>query len=245
MTQEPAIILKDVGRSFHDDRPLIAVKDVSLHVMPGEFFVFVGLSGSGKSTLLRIMSGLDQPTAGSVQLGQGIGRGDLGFVFQQFALLPWLTVQENVGLGLIARGMSRKQRQQKVAAELVALGLSDLARAMPRQLSGGQRQRVGIARALVTNPKILFMDEPFSELDSLTAEQLRQEVLRLWQERKFTVVMVTHLLPEAIELADRIAVLKANPGRVAHIIENPLARPRDLRSQEMFKLEDTLRRYIL
>src|SRR6185436_10054666 len=230
MTHHYALTLDNVGRTFRDDRPLTALKGISLQIVHGEFFIFVGLSGSGKSTLLRIMSGLDTPTTGTVTLGADIGPMDMGFVFQQFALLPWLTVQENVELGLVARGVPKAQRRQRAAAELESLGLSELARSMPRQLSGGQRQRVGLARALVTDPKILFMDEPFSELDSLTAEQLRQEVLRLWTARKFTIVMVTHLLPEAIELADRIAVLKADPGRMAHITENPLPRPRDLRS---------------
>jgi NitT/TauT family transport system ATP-binding protein len=241
---ENAITLSGVGRTFHEGRMVTAVHDITLEIHKGEFFVFVGLSGSGKSTLLRIMSGLDRPTSGTVRLGQGMQSSDIGFVFQQFALLPWLTVYQNIELGLVSRGMPAHERHKRVMAELETMDLSKFAQSHPRELSGGQRQRVGIARALVTEPKILFMDEPFSELDSLTAESLRAELLRLWQTRVFTVIMVTHILPDAVELADRIAVLKSGPGRIAHIFSNTMPRPREMRSAEAFAAEDILRKYL-
>lgn len=245
MTTTPIITLEQVSRTFHDGRTVRAVHDVSLQIHAGEFFACVGLSGSGKSTLLRMMSGLDVPSTGQVRWGEGITMRDMGFVFQQFAILPWLTVYQNVEIGLIARGVPARERHTRVAAELETLGLASLAHAMPRALSGGQRQRIGIARALVTEPKILFMDEPFSELDSVTAEQLRTELVRLWQERAFTVVMVTHILSEAVELADRIGVLHANPGSLARVISNPLSRPRTMRSSDAFALEDEVRTHLL
>lgn len=242
---EYMLTLDNVSRTFNDERHVVAVKDVSVNVHAGEFFVFVGLSGSGKSTLLRMMSGLDAPTSGSVHLADTITQHDIGFVFQQFALLPWLSVYDNVQMPLIARHIPAAQRHKRVVAELEMLGLGKLMDAMPRALSGGQRQRVGIARALVTEPKVLFLDEPFSELDSFTAEKLRGELLQVWGERKFTVVMVTHILPEAVQMADRIAVLQANPGRIAHIFDNTIARPRSMRSPEVFALEDQIRERIM
>ena len=240
-----ALSLTDIGRTFRNGRVTRAVQGISLDIKPGEFFVFVGLSGSGKSTILRMMSGLDRPTVGKVHLGEGIGPNDINFVFQQFALLPWLTVRENVELGLIGRGVPEHDRRRRAYAELELLGLGKHTESLPRELSGGQRQRVGIARALVTKPKILFMDEPFSELDSVTADQLRLDLLRIWEEQKFTVVLVTHILSEAVQLADRIAVLQANPGHISRIFDNHLSRPRVMRSPEAFALEDQLRSHLV
>lgn len=169
-----------------------------------------------------------------------ISRSDFSFVFQQFALFPWLTVFQNVELGLLSRNFSAKLRSSKVLTGLERLGLERFAQAFPRELSGGMRQRVGIARALVTSPKIIFMDEPFSELDSFTTSNLRQEFLEIWRQTKPTIVMVTHLIEEAAELADRVAVLTPRPGRIEKILPNPLPRPRQKRSKEFFQLEDEL-----
>ena len=205
---ENILTVKNLYKNFEEKskEDFKVLHDINLEIKEGEFFVFVGPSGSGKSTLLRIMSGLEKSYKGQIDFRKDIGQKDFSFVFQQFALLPWLTVYENVALGLVARNISKDKQEELVNRELSRLGLSKFAKTHIRELSGGMRQRVGIARALVTNPKIIFMDEPFSELDSFTAESLRKEFLNIWHEQKTTVIMVTHLIPEALELADRIAV---------------------------------------
>jgi len=200
----------------------------------------VGPSGSGKSTLLRIMSGLEKNHKGEVVLGNDTGHKDMSFVFQQFALLPWLTVYQNIELGLLSKKIDPKLRHSLVTKELKQFGLEKFANAYPKDLSGCMKQRVGIARALVTSPKIIFMDEPFSELDSFTAEELRKELLQIWSQRKPTIIMVTHIIAEALELADRIAVLSKRPAKIEKVVKNNLNRPRAMRSNEFFGLEDQL-----
>jgi ABC-type nitrate/sulfonate/bicarbonate transport system ATPase subunit len=236
------ITLKNVTKVFTDTpgHPLHVLHDVDLTIEKGEFFVFLGPSGSGKSTLLRIMSGLEKEYQGEVRLARGITKNDIGFVFQQFALLPWLSVYNNVELPLLRTSLSEKARRERVLDELEKLGLEKFRNSMPHELSGGMKQRVGIARALVHRPKIMFLDEPFSELDSFTAEALRKEVLDMWHQLKCTCIMVTHLIPEAIELADRIAVLTPRPSRVERILDNTIPRPRAKRSGRFFAMEDTL-----
>lgn len=241
---ESVISLKNITKTFifdgREPPKLIAIEDISLDIASGEFFVFVGPSGSGKSTLLRIISGLEKDYKGEINFGKGISHDDFSFVFQQFALLPWLTVFNNVELGLLDGISSYHERKETVLRELKQLGLEKFAHSYPRELSGGMRQRVGIARALATNPKIMLLDEPFSELDSFTAEELRKELLAIWQERKMTVVMVTHIIEEALELADRIAVLTSRPGKIEKIVTNNLSRPRQKRSPEFYTLEDEI-----
>ncbi len=255
------ISLKNISKTFVEDgKKLQALENINLEIKEGEFFIFVGPSGCGKSTLLRIMSGLEKDFQGKVELGQGLtahpssgGQADfsftakqegIAFIFQQFALLPYLSVFQNVELGLLARNIPKSERHERVSAELKKLGLEKYSKSYPKELSGGQKQRVGIARALVTNPKIIFMDEPFSALDSFTADTLRKEVLRIWHESKSTIVMVTHLISEALELADRIAVLTPRPGKIEAILENPLSRPRQMRSEGFFKMEDKIKELI-
>lgn len=234
------ITLTKVSHTFADpgQDPLVVLKDINLKIADGEIFVFLGPSGSGKSTILRLMSGLEQPTAGQVELR--VEPSEVGFVFQQFGLLPWLTVFENIELGLIASGLAAKERAKIVKRELKRLGLQEFAKSRPKDLSGGMRQRVGLARALAREPKVIFMDEPFSELDSFTAKELRRELLNLWRETGAAIVMVTHLVEDAIELADRIAVLTPRPGEIEKIITNKMPRPRNRRSPEAFALEDKL-----
>lgn len=241
-----AVILTKITKIFQEThkKEVVALKHINLEIDAGEFFVILGPSGSGKSTLLRVMSGLDKLYQGNVELGAEPKKNEVGFVFQQFALLPWLTVYENVELGLLAKGIPEHKRREIVIKELKQFGLEKLADSYPKELSGGMRQRVGIARALAIDPKIIFMDEPFSELDSFTAEELRKELLRIWQERKPTIVMVTHLIEEALELADRIAVLTPLPGKIEKIVVNHLGRPRDKRSPEFYRLEDELYKLI-
>ena len=235
------ITLKNVSKAFAE---LVILHDVNLEIKTGEFFVFVGPSGAGKSTILRIMSGLESDFKGSLKLAEGLTRSDMSFVFQQFALLPWLSVEENIGLGLVARGVPPKERHERVMKELLQLGLEKFAHVKPCELSGGMRQRVGIARAFVTDPKVIFMDEPFSELDSFTAQELRKELLDIWEKRKPTIIMVTHIVEEAVELADRIAVLTPRPARIEHIVENNLPRPRKERSEEFYELEDQVTQFV-
>ncbi len=240
-----ALSIKNISKTFRDGSTCLPVlKDIDLEIKEKEFFIILGPSGSGKSTLLRIVSGLEQEYAGQIRLSDAVTPKDFGFVFQQFALLPWLTVFENVEVGLIARGLAKDVRQKKVMDELRVLGLEKFADSAPRELSGGMKQRVGLARALVTDPRILFMDESFSELDSFTAEELRKVLLEIWERRKVTIVMVTHLVEEALELGDRIAILTPRPGRIESIIHNPLSRPRQERSQEFYDLEDKITKII-
>lgn len=242
---EHLIELKNVTKEFKEPRGnLVAVKDINLKINPGEFFMFVGPSGSGKSTILRIMSGLEKSYSGKVILGQGVDKKDMAFVFQQFALWPWLTVSQNIEIGLIARKVPAPVRAERVKAELERFGLEKFAHSKPRDLSGGMRQRVGLARAFAVEPKIIFMDEPFSELDSFTAEELQKELLRIWVERKPTIVMVTHIVEDAVELADRIAILTPQPGKIEEVVVNHLERPRVRRSEEFYKMEDKLYKLI-
>ncbi len=246
MKNTPIISLKGIQKVFRETptREVFALRDITFSIQSGEFFVIIGPSGSGKSTLLRIMSGFERSFEGECLIAGDVKEREMSFVFQQFALFPWLTVSENIAFGLVAGGMPEVTQKKIVAKELRQFGLQKFAHSYPRELSGGMRQRVGIARALAVNPKIIFMDEPFSELDSFTAETLRQELLSVWRERKITIVMVTHLIEEAIELADRIAVLTPRPGTIEAIIRNPLARPRVRRSDAFYKLEDKLYRLL-
>ncbi len=238
----PIIKISGLSKHFNEGegKKLEVLKDINLDIANGEFFVILGPSGSGKSTILRIISGLEKDYTGKIEFGEGIKHSDISFVFQQFALLPWLNVYDNIGLGLTARHVTEKEKNNRITKELTRFGLEKFAYSSPKELSGGMKQRVGIARALTIDPKIIFMDEPFSELDSFTAEELRKELSQIWQERKTTIVMVTHLIPEAIELADRIAVFTPRPGKIEKIVENKMARPRQMRSQEYFEMEDLL-----
>jgi NitT/TauT family transport system ATP-binding protein len=240
----PIIKLKNVSKVFGPpDNRITVLSGINLEISRGEFFVFVGPSGSGKSTLLRIMSGLEKSFKGELSLADG-RKPKMSFVFQQFALMPWLTIFENVELALMNQGLSAEERRARVNRELKTLGLQRFAQSRPRDLSGGMRQRVGIARAIVGEPEIMFMDEPFSELDSFTAEELRQELLGIWQARRMTVVMVTHIVSEAVELSDRVAILTPRPGRIERIVVNKLARPRPKRTKEFFDMEDLVTKVI-
>lgn len=216
------------------------LNDVSLTVRAGEVVALLGRSGSGKSTLLRIMAGLIQPSQGQVlsrgQPLRGTNR-NLAMVFQSFALLPWLTVQENVELGLAARHVERRERRERALKAIDVVGLDGFENAYPKELSGGMKQRVGFARAFVLEPEVLFMDEPFSALDVLTAENLRGEIDDLWNAGSFpssSILIVTHNIEEAVYLADRVVILGANPGRIRGELSINLPRPHD-RSHPRFK----------
>src|SRR5277367_3163062 len=222
-------------QAYHKDASadLVVLDDVDLVLQENEIVALLGRSGSGKSTLLRIVAGLLAPTAGEVRWRgrkiEGPTEG-VAMVFQSFALFPWLTVQENVELGLEARGVARAEREKRAEEAIDLIGLGGFESAYPKELSGGMRQRVGLARALVVYPDLLLMDEPFSALDVLTAETLRTDLIDLWAEGKLpvrSVLMVTHNIEEAVLMADRILVFRSNPGRVATELRVPFPHPRN------------------
>jgi NitT/TauT family transport system ATP-binding protein len=233
-----------VTKTFTTDggHELKVLENIDLAVNEGELVALLGQSGSGKSTVLRCLTGLIEPSAGRVQANGHMLRGinpDASIVFQTFALYPWLTVEQNVAVGLMARNVSRAERDEAVDHAIELIGLGNYHKAFPRELSGGMRQRVGIARALVSQPKLLCLDEAFSALDVLTAENLRQELISLWRSAERgprSIFMVTHNIEEAVEMATRIVVLFPRPGRLGLVLENSLPYPRDSRSPEFQRL---------
>jgi NitT/TauT family transport system ATP-binding protein len=229
-----------------DGHALPVLDGVSLVVSEGEIVALLGKSGSGKSTLLRCVAGLISPTTGNVSYrGEPLTGANPGaaMVFQTFALLPWLTVQQNVELGLQARGVPEAQRAERALRAIDIIGLDGFESAYPKELSGGMRQRVGFARAIVTEPDALLMDEPFSALDVLTAENLRNELVKLWEGHGApvkSILIVTHNIEEAVLLADRVLVLSSNPGRIQAELTVDLPRPRDRHSPRFESLVDTI-----
>lgn len=228
---ESALIVQDVSLIFPDgDRGLHVLEDISFTVRQEEFVCILGPSGSGKSTLLRVLAGLLNPTAGQVIFGgDGIqsSQQEIGFVFQKANLMPWRTVLENITLPLELQHIPSSIADQQ-ARELVNLvGLEGFEASLPRDLSGGMEQRVAIARALVFDPRILLLDEPFGALDALTRERMGGELLRIWGAHRKTVIMVTHAIPEAVFLADRVLVLSPRPGKIRLDLPIDLPRPRD------------------
>lgn len=191
-----------------------ALADVSLDVQEGEFLSVLGPSGCGKSTLLRLIAGLTEPTTGAIDGLDGKGR-DLGFVFQEPTLMPWATALTNVALPLKLRGMARSEREARAARALDNVGLKGFEDVWPRELSGGMKMRVSLARALVVEPRLLLMDEPFAALDEITRHRLNDDLLELWQRSGVTVVFVTHSVFESVYLSQRIVVMAARPGRVS------------------------------
>ncbi|MCL5116888.1 MAG: nitrate/sulfonate/bicarbonate ABC transporter ATP-binding protein [Firmicutes bacterium] len=227
-----------------DNYDIRVLDDINLDIQPGEFIALLGPSGSGKSTLLRIITGLSDPSYGTVLYrGRPIEGPNphAAMVFQSFALYPWLTVQQNVELGLVAKGVSPDVRRGRAIELIDLIGLNGYEDAFPKELSGGMRQRVGFARALAVDPELLCMDEPFSALDFLTAENLRSELLDLWLESRIptrAVLMVTHGIEEAVYMADRIIVLSKNPARVVADLPNLLPYPRNRKAPEFVQMVD-------
>lgn len=222
---KPAIRIHKLAKQFGS---LIVLDTLSIDVMPGEFFVIVGPSGCGKTTLLRILAGLDSASSGKVEIAVSASDRPLNrMIFQGESIFPWMTVWDNAAYGLRMRGAPTAHIKEIVGHYLDRTGLTRFAKAYPHQLSGGMKQRVSIARAFANDPQILLMDEPFSALDAQNKVQLQEELLRIWEEDRKTVVFITHSVEEAVLLADRIMVMTVQPGKVKAIVPVPIARPRD------------------
>jgi NitT/TauT family transport system ATP-binding protein len=223
----PLVRLRGVRKAFSTGT--VALAGLDLAIGAHEFLSLLGPSGCGKSTALRLIAGLGQPTQGRIEWPQGEALGDVGFVFQEPTLLPWATVFDNVWLPFRLRGQRRAQVQDEVMGALEMVGLAGFSHAYPRELSGGMKMRVSIARALVTRPKLLLMDEPFAALDEITRFKLNDDLLALWQGQRWTVVFVTHSVYESVYLSSRIVVMAARPGRVVADLAVDVPYPRDER----------------
>ena len=234
--------VKNVSRTFiSKDHSITALEGVNLEVRDEEFICILGPSGCGKTTLLRIIAGLDEPTGGEILLdGAGIeGPGqDRGMVFQDYSLFPWRTVIDNIAFGPEMLGMNKKERYDSAREYLKLLDLEKFEKSYPYELSGGMRQRIAIVRALINNPKLLLMDEPFGALDAQTRNIMQTELLRIWEKKHKTILFVTHSVDEAVYLADRVIVMSARPGKVKEIFDIDLPRPRIRTGQEANRIRD-------
>ena len=235
-------MLRNVSKVFSNGT--LALRDMSLVVGQGEFLSLLGPSGCGKSTALRIIARLGEPTSGSIEWPssasasvRGLPEGEIGFVFQEPTLMPWQTVFGNVYLPLRLRGVSKSAARPRVMQMLSEVGLAEFEKAYPRELSGGMKMRVSIARALVTQPRLLLMDEPFAALDEITRQKLNDDVLRLWRATGVTIIFVTHSVFESAYLSNRIVVMKARPGQVVAdmAIDSPEERDENYRTSEAYR----------
>ncbi|MDY0226184.1 MAG: ABC transporter ATP-binding protein [Desulfomicrobium apsheronum] len=228
--------IAQVSKSFQhgNGRAMLAVSDLNLTVREGEFVCVVGTSGCGKTTTLRMVAGLEIPSSGSIILdcqaiqGPGVER---CVVFQRYTLYPWRSVLDNVAFGLEVRGMGRRERRERAGQCLDLVGLADQAGAYPHQLSGGMQQRVAVARALAVQPRVLLMDEPFGALDARTRVALQCELVKIWEKERKTILFITHSIAEAVSLADRVVVMRSNPGRITDVLDIDIPRPRDRHSR--------------
>ena len=244
---EPSSVrVQQVSKSFPlPDDPLMrrqALSDISLSLAPGELVSLIGPSGCGKSTLLRLIAGLDIPDSGELLVGSdpiNEPSAERGLVFQDPNLFPWLTVRHNIEAGLVARGVLREKRNE-VDEFMRLVGLEAFADAYPHHLSGGMAQRVALARALINHPKVLLLDEPLGALDAFTRMRMQDEVMRLWENRRTTMLLVTHDIDEAIYMSDRILVVTPAPGRIDRDIGIELVRPRDRTSESFLRLRSDI-----
>ncbi len=244
---QPLLKVEHAEKSFFENgKQFHVIKDIDFDVYKGTFVSLVGPSDSGKSTLLRIVAGIERPTAGRI-----IYRGEevkslnphTALVFQTFALLPWLTVMQNITLGLEARGINSSEAARKAEIYIDKMGLEGFEEAYPRELSRGMKQRVGLARALAMEPELLLMDEPFANLDVLSAENLREEILDLWLDYNLppkSILMVTHSIEEAVYMSDRVIIISERPGKVDGEVEVDLARPRRKKDKKLARLADEI-----
>lgn len=227
------------------DNRIQVLDNISLQVGDGEFLCVVGPSGCGKSTLLSIMAGFLRPTSGEIKIdGEVVSGPDARriFVFQERGVFPWLTVEGNVGFGLFL--CSREERRHRVRHYIKMVGLEGFEKAYPAELSGGMKQRLEVARALAVNPDMLFLDEPFGALDSITRLTMRGELLRIWDAERKTIIFVTHDIDEAVQMADRIAVLSARPAKIQQILSIDIPHPRDISSPRYLEFRDGIFRQI-
>jgi len=242
MTSPSKVVIRGLRKSFsRRGTELVVLQDLDLSIGSSEFVSILGPSGCGKTTLLNIVGGFDTASSGSVEIdGQPVRGPDPRrvFVFQEYGIFPWASVWDNVGLGL--RKRPREEQTKLISHYIELVGLRGFETTFPAELSGGMKQRVAVARALAVSPDIIFMDEPFGALDSLTRLQMRRELLRIWQQEKPTILFVTHDVDEALQLADRIVVLSPRPGRIAEIVDVGFAHPRDFGSVEYGRAKNRL-----
>ena len=238
----PKVHFEDVSKAFDQRRGTLSVLEhIELTIFDGELVCLLGPSGCGKSTLLNICGGFERPTGGRVTIDGEEVRGPSSrrvFVFQEYGIFPWASVWDNIVLGI--RHLSKAEQHRIVAETIELVGLEGFEKAYPMELSGGMKQRVEVARALAVSPDVIYMDEPFGALDSLTRLSMRSELIRIWQEKQQTILFVTHDVDESIQLADRIVVLSARPGRIREVVEVGLSHPRDLGSPEYGRIKNRL-----
>lgn len=231
--------IKNLRKSFIIDSDTVDVlRNINLTVKPGEFISIVGASGCGKSTLLRLIIGLEKNYEGEILLGDKPVKGtsvDRGMVFQQARLFPWLTIEKNIEFGLVEK-LPEKEKKQIIKEHIALVGLEGFEKAYPHQLSGGMQQRVSIARALVNRPDVLLLDEPFGALDALTRINMQQEILRIWEAEKTTMILVTHDIDEAIFLGDRVLIMSNRPGSIIKEIPVELPRPRERSNYDFMRI---------
>ncbi|SFI13304.1 sulfonate transport system ATP-binding protein [Pseudobutyrivibrio sp. OR37] len=239
MAESNEVRFENVDKVFPLDGDYLEVLDtINLNIKSGEFISIVGNSGCGKSTLLKMLVGLDSPTKGKIIVGDRVvsePRADVGMVFQEARLFPWLSIEKNISFG-IANNVAKENRQRIVKEAIELVGLHGFEKAYPAQLSGGMQQRASIARALVGEPEVLLLDEPFGALDAFTRITMQNEVLKIWEKEKRTMILVTHDIDEAIFLSDRIVILSERPGNIKEIINVDLPRPRDRSRQEFLNI---------
>jgi NitT/TauT family transport system ATP-binding protein len=237
-TVETKLRAEHISMSFtRDGESMPVLEDINLEVGNGEFLCLLGPSGCGKSTLLSIIAGFLSPTSGEVKIDGEIVRGPDPrriFVFQERGVFPWLTVEGNIGFGLFK--LTRAERDRRIAHYIKMVGLEGFEKSYPSELSGGMKQRLEVARALAVNPDMLFLDEPFGALDSITRLIMRGELLRIWEAERKTIIFVTHDIDEAVQLADRVAVMSARPGRIQQIVNIDIPHPRDINSARYLEL---------
>lgn len=235
--------LDDLSKYFLDGKKKVEVlKNISFEINQQSLTTIIGPSGSGKSTLLRIIASLISESSGKLIWSEP--KPKISFVFQSFGLMPFLNVFENIEFGLKMTGIKKSERDRKVKDLIDEVGLTSVESKHPKELSGGMRQRVGLARALAMEPDLLLLDEPFSSLDELIAESLRKLLLQIWQQHQMTILMVTHLVAEAVEISDQVIVLNPNNEKPITLIDCNLDRPRDMRTEKVYKLEDHLKSLI-
>lgn len=249
--KKPLIIIKGLHKSYASkkDGMIDALKDVNLQIAEGEFVALVGPSGCGKTTLLKILAGLVDDFAGTVTLNDvAVTRpsAEVGFVFQEPTLLPWRTILQNILLPVELMHLDKKLYRDRALMLMETVGLKGFENKLPNELSGGMRQRAGICRALIRDPKVLLMDEPFGALDAMTRELLNSELQNIWIKSQKTVLFVTHSIPEAVFLADKVVVMSARPGHIEEIVDVKLARPRELQEltdKKVGKILEQIRQY--